>query len=101
MKLKKGIVQDIKKEKEFEESQEQLKNKYGIKEQEVVVVEKSNIYKFTINTVGGLIKLAATAALLVLAAVGLMTLVYPDIRTEFLQVIKSIYKQLQLLLPFL
>ena len=100
-KLRKGIVEEIKKEKEFAESQEHLKNKYGIQEQEVVVVEKNNIYKFTVKTVIALIKWIASAILLALAAIGLMTLVYPVIRESFLQVLKDLYMQLQMLIPIL
>lgn len=96
--FKKTIVPEIKKEIEFTESQERLKEKYNIEKPNVVVVETSNAYKFIVNTVVSLVKLAATIALLVSAAVGLMTLIYPGIRLEFIVVMKDILTQLKFLL---
>lgn len=96
--FKKTIVPDIKKEIAFTESQELLKEKYKIENQDVVVVEKSNAYKFTINAFVAMVKLVATIILLVLAAIGLMSLIYPNIRAEVLIVMNDILMQLKILL---
>lgn len=39
-KYKKGIVEDIKKEKIFEENQQHLKDKYNMTGEKIVIVEK-------------------------------------------------------------
>lgn len=96
---KKNLVEEIKKEKQFQHEQERLHEKYNIKEAEVLVVEKSNLYKFTIRSIGNVIRIAATLLLLLLAAIGLMTLVYPQIRGEWMNAMHEIYEQLQLMIP--
>lgn len=90
--FKKGLVEEVKKEKAFEADQTRLKDKYNIKE-DVVVVEKNNVYKFTVKVVIGTIKTIATITLLVLATIGLLTLVYPETRNVFLEVLQQLYKQ--------
>lgn len=100
-KLKKEVIKEIRKEKEFEQEQERLKDKYQIEKPEVVVVETSNMYKFTVNAVSSLVRLIATIILLILAAIGLMTLLYPGIRAEFLMVINDLIEQIRQFLPFL
>lgn len=98
--FKKSIVGDIKQEIEFKGEQEKLKDKYNIESDDsnVVVVEKTNAYKFTVNMAVSLVKLAATVVLLALAVVGLLTLVYPSIRNEFLQIMAQILLQLRTLI---
>ena len=103
MKYKKGLVSEIKAEKEFEKKQENLKDKYNINDEDkkIVVVEKSNTYKFTVKMLVLLVKTIATILLLFLAAVGLITLIYPESRESFISVIQQVYYQLSLYLPFL
>lgn len=95
------LVLDIKREQEDAEEQKQLKEKYDIRNPDVVVVEKSNMVKFTVRTFSAVLRTASTIILLVLAAVGLFTLIYPDIRAAFLNEIGNIYGQLKMALPFL
>ena len=101
-KYKKGLVSDIKAEKVFEKKQEDLKDKYNIKDSDkkVVVVEKSNAYKFTVNLLIGVIKTAATICILILASVGLLTLIYPESRNAFSNVLNEISAQVSNYLPF-
>lgn len=69
-----------------------LKEKYNIDE-DVVVVEKSNAYKFTVTVLINVIKTLATIIILILAAIGLITLIYPTTREAVLQVLYSIKDQ--------
>ena len=47
-KYKKGLVNEVKADIAYEKEQEKLKEKYNLDE-DVVVVEKSNAYKFTVT----------------------------------------------------
>ena len=78
-----NLSERIKKENAKEKEQIRLKKKHQIDQENVVVVEKSNTYKFTIKTIIAFIKLIATVTLLILAVIGLTTLVYPTLRQEF------------------
>lgn len=75
-KYKKGIVEDIKKEKVFEENQQHLKDKYNMTGEAVVIVEKNNLLKYLIKYGVALIRLVVTIAILVLATLGVLTIVY-------------------------
>ena len=70
-----NLSERIKKENAKEKEQIRLKKKHQINQENVVVVEKSNTYKFTIKTIIAFIKLIATVTLLILAVIGLTTLV--------------------------
>ena len=99
-KFKKGLVEDIKQEQAFQRQQTNLKEKYNITEQEVVVVEKSNMVKFTAKAVAAVIRTVATICILFLAAVGLLALVYPNIRAQVAVTWNEIFRQIQQYLPF-
>ena len=66
-----NLSERIKKENAKEKEQIRLKKKHQIDQENVVVVEKSNTYKFTIKTIISFIKLIATVTLLILAVIGL------------------------------
>ena len=101
-KYKKGLVGEIKAEKAFEKKQEDLKEKYNLDvEKGVVVVEKTNAYKFTIKILIGFLKMIATICLLTLASIGLITLIYPETRQAFTNVMNDIIYQLSVYMPFL
>lgn len=91
-KYKKGLVNEVKADIAYEKEQEKLKEKYNLDE-DVVVVEKSNAYKFTITVLINVIKTLATIIILILAAIGLITLIYPTTREAVLQVLYSIKDQ--------
>lgn len=54
-KYKKGLVNEVKADIAYEKEQEKLKEKYNLDE-DVVVVEKSNAYKFTVTVLINVIK---------------------------------------------
>lgn len=101
-KFKKGLVKDIQKEKEFEKEQQNLKEKYSLDvSDDVVVIEKTNAYKFTVKMLVNTVKTLATICLLILATVGLITLIYPNSRNAFFDIMSNIYRELSTYLPFL
>ena len=80
-----NLSERIKKENAKEKEQIRLKKKHQIDQENVVVVEKSNTYKFTIKTIIAFIKL--------IAIIGLTTLVYPTLRQEFLTIFLDVFDQ--------
>lgn len=97
-KFKNGFVTGVKKEEAQKTEQENLHKKHHISDKNVVVVERDNMTKFTIRSIGRLVSLSAMIALCILAAIGLITLIYPDVRTDFLDVMFQIYKEGRLML---
>lgn len=99
---KKGLVGEIKEEIKFEKEQEDLKEKYNLDtSKDVVVVEKSNVYKFTVKMLITLIKSIATIFILILASIGIITLIYPESRDAYTNVMNDILQQLSVYLPFI
>lgn len=87
-------MSQIKEQQEFEKQQKELKRKHRIDEKNVIVVEKSNMTKFLIRTIGNVVRISATILILILASIGLTTLLYPQIRNELLIILHQIIEQL-------
>ena len=62
-------------------------------DKKIVVVEKSNMAKFTVKTITALVKALASAVLLCLAVTGLTALVYPSTRAALLILAQNILEQ--------
>lgn len=97
MKQKK-LVAGIKEEIQFEESQKNLKEKHHIEDPNVVVIERNNFIKFFIQTGARILRMIATIMLLFLAVIGLITFIYPSLRSDLFLIIKDVQKQLIYLL---
>ena len=97
MKQKK-LVAGIKVEIQFEESQKNLKEKHHIEDPNVVVIERNNFIKFFIQTGARILRMIATIVLLFLAVIGLITFIYPSLRSDLFLIIKDVQKQLIYLL---
>lgn len=89
-KFKTSLVSKYKEDKKRQEEQQKLKDKHNIKDDNIVVVEKTNMTKFTVKMAIRLIKLIATICLLVLAAIGLTTLIFPETRESFLGIFQQV-----------
>lgn len=96
-KFKQGIVSEVKKQRAEEEKQKILYNKYDVKK-DIMIVEKNNMAKYMVNLLLSGIRLFCTIGILILAVIGLMVLVYPNIREQFLMVSREIYSNLQIML---
>ena len=77
-KFKKGFVAEYKSKKQQEAQENRIKQKHHIIDENVVVVEKSNTLKFIIRILVLFLKTAAWITLIILAAVGILCLVYPE-----------------------
>ena len=88
-KYKESLVKKIRIEQEENQKQKKLQEKYGINEN-VRIVERNNMGKFFVKTIGKCIRIAAVIILFILAAIGLTALIYPEIRQELLQVLGGV-----------
>ena len=90
-KFKKGFVKEFNENKKNEFEEKKIRQKHNISDEKVVVIEKSNTIKFMFKVLLNGIKTAAWITLIILAAVGIMCLIYPEIRTDFFKIISEIF----------
>jgi len=95
VKFKSGLMKEYVQKKEAEKEQKKLKAKHNIEDENVIVVEKKFFLKFMLLILIGVIKTTAFIALLILASLGLLTLLYPEPREELLFVLNDIYSQIR------
>ena len=89
-KFKKGFVAEYKNKKQQEAQENRIKQKHHITDENVVVVEKSNTLKFIIRVLVLFLKTAAWITLIILAAVGILCLVYPETRWALFDILSGI-----------
>lgn len=92
-KFKSSLVKQIKEDEKERLHQEELKQKYDIKDN-TVVVEKSNTIKFVTKTIIGLLRFLAALIVFLLAITGLAAILYPDSRNILLHQALQIYEEL-------
>lgn len=63
-----------------------LKEKHNIQDENVVIVEKTHIFKW----IALLFRIIFTIILFAMAAIGIFTLLYPDLRQEFIKILFEI-----------
>ena len=90
-KLKKGCVSEFNESRRRELEEIKIRQKHNISDEKVVVIEKSNTVKFLFKVLLNGIKTAAWIILIILAAIGMMCLIYPETRTEFFKIISEIF----------
>lgn len=91
MKLKKGLIKSIKENKKEELNQNKLKEKYNIKE-DVKIIEKSNTIKFILKSFILLFKTSFNILFIILAFIGLISLIEPKTRQEIFNIINNSYE---------
>lgn len=94
-KFKNAFVAEVAKQQEMREQQEQLRNKHNITDNNTVIVEKSNFAKFTINILIRILKFCASIILILLAIIGLYSLLTPDIRNIIFKEINNIIRNMR------
>ena len=85
----KALVEKIKQEEEQEQQQEKLREKHVIEDENVVVVEKFSMTKFLVRTFVIFVKTTVSIAILVLASLGLIAVIYEEPRTQLFEIIQS------------
>lgn len=86
-------------EKESKKKQEKLKDKFGIKGQDVVVVEGTNTFRFMVNTIISLICLLKNIIILTLTLIGILALCYPSPRAEVFLILQRAWNEIIRILP--
>lgn len=92
------LVTGAKAEQERRREQEKLRKKHQVSDEEVLIVEKTNMVKFLVRCMARLIQITARIILFVLAAVGVIALLYPDVRVELFQVFQQILTDIRQML---
>ena len=92
-KFRSSLVKQIKEDEKERLHQEELKEKYDIKDN-TVVVEKSNTIKFVTKTIIGLLRFLAALIVFLLAITGLAAILYPDSRNILLHQALHVYEEL-------
>jgi len=95
----KPILKNKKNEQiKYDLRQKQLKEKNRIEDENVIVIEKSNITKYIINLIIALLKKICIVMLLILSFVGLIAVIYPEPRELLYSIAIEIQQELMVLI---
>ena len=94
MEIKKGLIQEYEEQLQEEANQEKLREKYDVPDENVKIVEKKTTLQFLVRTAGVIIRTIFGAALIALAAAGLISMIYPAPREELLKVLLDAWNQI-------
>ena len=67
--------------------QRKLRKKYNVNTEKVLVVEKTNTFKFCIKTISNTIRIVANILMFIFSGIGIICLIYPDTREGFIKII--------------
>lgn len=90
----KKFMEALEEKQEFEKKQKKLHEKHSIKDENVVVVEKSNMIKFSLKGIATIIRLTATCIITVLAIIGLTCIIYPETRRPLKIILGQTFNQI-------
>lgn len=88
----------VREERAFQQEQERLHEKHEEVKEDTVIIETPHIVKFLLLYLRLLGKTVFGVAMILLATAGLLTLLYPNTRQEFLVVLQSIMENIRELL---
>lgn len=94
-KLKNGLYKRVVENEMEEKRQRELRIKYNV-EDNIKIIEKSNMAKFTIKTIEKIIRMLANIVIYVLAATGGIALIYPSCRNEIIVILQNVIQQLHM-----
>lgn len=83
----KNIKNKIEREQKAKEEQKKLHKKYKEVDSDIVIKEKGNLIEYIIRT-------TANVALAILAAIGILAIIYKEPRMELVSVIKETINQI-------
>ncbi len=93
-KFKKTLVSAAKADLAQEQEQKRLRKKHHVEEEGLLIVERDNLLKFFVRCLASVIRIGATIFLFLLAAIGLVSLVYPEVREVLFRVLYQIGQEL-------
>ena len=82
-------------EREYTADQARLHEKHDEVPEDAVIVEKSTAVRSALTFLKWILQAAAGALFILLAAVGIITLLYPDVRAEFFLVINEMINEVK------
>lgn len=89
------LVKRAKQSKNWIVRQAELKTELDIREKEdTIIVEKSNMIKFLIQTIGIMIRIAAEITIITFALIGIAAVVYPEPRADLIIIMKQMISQI-------
>ncbi|MBS6799172.1 MAG: hypothetical protein KH297_04740 [Firmicutes bacterium] len=88
-------IKSVKNEKEFLRRQERLHEKHKGIDENKVIIEKSSTFKFTLLFLWNLFRIICNIIFFILVAIGILTLIYPQIRHELFLVIAAVWNEIQ------
>lgn len=91
--FKTGFVREFNEKQRQKAEEDKIRKKHNITDENVVVVEKTNLLKFIVRVLLLIIKTAAWILLIVLAAVGIICLLYPETRSALFSILTGIGKE--------
>ena len=98
-KFKTSLVTRIKEDAAEEREQDKLREKFGIeKNKEVVLVPVKNLFESLIDKVIGAVKVFLIFLLLVMAAIGVLSLLYPETREILFQTFQGWQQEINMYL---
>lgn len=89
------LVKKNKIDSKTKEHQDNLKRKHGIDKDNIVIVEKSNMLKTISSVVSGIFRYVATIAIIGLAFIGIIAIVFPEPRKEIIDIIMQALQEIK------
>ena len=94
MAIKNGLMKQIKEEEAQKKMQEEVRAKHHVSDEKVLIVEKNNVFKFTVKTAVAMIRVVAGGIILILASIGLLSVLYPSTRSALITIFLQIKEQI-------
>lgn len=91
MKFKKGFISEYEETIAEKKRQENLRRRYDIEKENVVIVEKNNIIKTVASIIGRLVRITASVLIAILAGIGLIAIFYETPRNEILRMLSEFW----------
>lgn len=88
----------VREERAFRQEQQRLHEKHEDVEEDTVIIETPHLVKYLLLYLRSLGKTVFGTAMILLATAGLLTLLYPQTRQEFLVVLQGILENIRELL---
>lgn len=91
----KKFIEAYEEDEAFHKKQNHLHKKHMIEDENIVVVEKNNIIKFSITSMVGLLRFTASVVLVILASIGLLCIIFEETRLPLINLLNDIVTQIR------
>lgn len=97
-KFRSGLVQEYKHAQQEKAEQERLRREHHISDSSVMVIEKDSSVISLIRICGRVMQIAAAILLVILAAIGILSLIYPEPRAAMLTLFQDMWHHVKSLI---